>query len=284
MTAVGAVAAILFTLSKTARQIAVSALVVFHFCGILSAITSPPATPWMTTQSWVRLFRPHLEFCYTNNAYQFYSPEPGPANILWFCILGQDGGFRWVKVPDQLDVYDPLSVEYYRRLSITERANSNEQFPAGPPLESLIRRKEAEPWIPLHPEAIPALQFRMPDENGRQFLASYARHVAHKYGSGREGVGVKSIKVYLTQHRLLSKRQYANKEDPYAKDSYLPFFVGEFDAEGKLINPFDPLLYWVVPILKMPKRDPVTGATVAGEPEYKNCVIFHAGSDPFATP
>src|SRR5262245_17326496 len=170
MTAVGTVAAILFTLSKTARQIAVSALVVFHFCGILSAITSPPATPWMTTQSWVRLFRPHLEFCYTNNAYQFYSPEPGPANILWFCILGQDGGFRWVKVPDQLDVYDPLSVEYYRRLSITERANSNEQFPAGPPLESLIRRKEAEPWIPLHPEAIPALHFRMPDENGRPFF------------------------------------------------------------------------------------------------------------------
>ena len=47
--------------------------------GLANAITSPPATPWLTTQTWVRLFRPHLEFCYVNNAYQFYSPQPGPA-------------------------------------------------------------------------------------------------------------------------------------------------------------------------------------------------------------
>lgn len=281
LTAVGTVAALLFLLSRTARQIAVSVLIVFHFCGIVTAITSPPATPWMTTQLWVRLFRPHLEFCYTNNAYQFYSPEPGPANLLWFCILGDDNQTRWIKVPNETEVYDPLGVEYYRRLSITERANSNEQFPAGPPLEALARRSEARTWIPMHPEAVPGLQFRMPDENARQFIASYARHVASAFGSGREGVSIKSIKVYLAQHRLLNQKQYAAKRNPYAKDSYLPFFVGEFDAQGHLLNPFDPLLYWIVPIVAVPKQDPVTHATIPGEFDYVNYVIAHAGSDPF---
>jgi hypothetical protein len=278
------VAAALFLMSRTARLIAVSVLVLYHFAGVLSAITSPPPTPWLTSQAWVRLFRPHLEFCYVNNAYQFYSPEPGPANLLWFCIIGEDNQPRWLKVPNPNENYDPLGVEYYRRLSITERANGNEVLPAGPPPEVLLRRQQVINEYPFHPEAIPGLQFRMPDENSRQFLRSYARHVAKTYGSGRPGVGVKSIKIYLTQHRLLSQQQYANKEDPYDKASYLPFFVGEYDKDGRLLNPFDPLLYWIVPIIKVPKYDAETGRVLPGQFEYKNYVTWHAGSDPFETP
>jgi hypothetical protein len=122
----------------------------------------------------------------------------------------------------------------------------------------------------------------MPDENARMFLASYARHVASRYGSGRPGVGVKSIKAYLTQHRLLDQSQYANeKVDPYDKATYLPFFVGEYDANGSLINPFDPMLYWIVPILKLPKYDPQTGSPLPNQYDYKNYMVPHALSDPF---
>lgn len=282
LAAVGGVAAILFLLSQTTRRIVVSALVIFHFCGILSAITSPPSTPWLTSQTWVRLFRPHLEFCYTNNAYQFYSPEPGPANVLWFCIEGNDNQYRWIKTPNINDVYDPLGVEYYRRLSITERANSNEQLLGGPPPEALLRRREVIDLYPMHPEAMAALQFRMPDENGRQFLASYVRHVAKKHAAEMPDFGIKSMKVYLTQHRLLSQKQYADGENPYDISSYLPFFVGEFDAQGSLLNPFDPMLYWIVPILRTPKYDPATGAAIPKQYDYKNFVTIHAKSDPFA--
>lgn len=282
LAAVGGVAAVLFLFSRTTRQIVVSALVIFHFCGIISAITSPPSTPWLTTQTWVRLFRPHLEFCYTNNAYQFYSPEPGPANVLWFCIEGDNNQHRWIKTPSVNEVYDPLGVEYYRRLSITERANSNEQLLVGPSPEVLLRRREVIDAFPMHPEAMPAMQYRMPDENSRQFLASYVRHVANKHAAEMPDFGFKGVKVYLTQHRLLSQKQYAEGEDPYDKSSYLPFFVGEFDAQGNLMNPFDPMLYWIVPILRTPKYDPATGAAIPKQYDYKNFVTIHAQSDPFA--
>jgi hypothetical protein len=282
LAAVGGVAAVLFLLPQTTRRIVVSALVIFHFCGILSAITSPPATPWLTSQSWVRLFRPHLEFCYTNNAYQFYSPEPGPANVLWFCVEGDDGEYRWIKTPSVDEVYDPLGVEYYRRLSITERANSNEQLLAGPPPEALMRRREVMGLYPMHPDALPAMQFRMPDENSRQFLSNYVRHVSKRHEAQWPHVGIKGMKVYLTQHRLLSQKQYADGENPYDISSYLPFFVGEFDTQGNLTNPFDPMLYWIVPILRTPKYDPVTSKVIPNQYEYKNFVTIHAKSDPFA--
>ena len=81
-------------LSPTGQRIAFSLLVLYHFAGIFSAITSPPPTPWLTGQFWARVFRPHLEFSYVNNAYQFYSPQPGPAQVLWFCITGTDGQCR----------------------------------------------------------------------------------------------------------------------------------------------------------------------------------------------
>ena len=90
--------------------------------------------------------------------------------------------------------------------------------------------------------------------------------------------------MYLTQHRLLDRNQYANKVDPYDKASYLPFFVGEFDVDGKLMNPFDPMLYWIVPIIKSPKINPDTGAAIPGEFTYRNYLHEQTGSDPFETP
>lgn len=276
--AVAFVAAVLMSLPRPARWAAVSVLIVFHYCGILSAITSPPPTPWLTSQLWVRIFRPHLEFCYVNNAYQFYSPEPGPANVMWFAVTGVDGQVRWIKMPEKRAPLDPFQVEYYRRLSLTERVNANENFPNGPPPEVVQRRMSMATVYPLHPEAALTQQYRMPDENSRQFLASYVRHVADTYGTGRIGgdqkpVPVKSIKVYLVQHRMMDQKHYSQNVDPYAKWTYLPFFLGDFAPTGKLLDPTDPMLYWIVPIIREQKP--------GGVVESNNLVTLHAGSDPF---
>ena len=36
--------------------------------------------------------------------------------------------------------------------------------------------------------------------------------------------------------------------DPYNASLYMPYYQGAFDKDGKLIDPTDPMLYWLVPI------------------------------------
>ena len=74
----------------------------FHFAGILSAITSPPPTPPVTDQYWRRVAREYLMFAYMNNAYQFYSPDPGPACELWVCFEYDTGNAdpKLIRTPD----------------------------------------------------------------------------------------------------------------------------------------------------------------------------------------
>jgi hypothetical protein len=259
MAAVAAVAGILVLLPRTYQRIAVSVFVLYHFAGIVSAITSPAPTPWMTGQLWAHVFRPHLEFCYVNNAYQFYSPQPGAANVLWFCIYYPDDTSRWIKMPRRNELLDPLAVEYYRRLSLTERANQNIQT-AGPTNTALRARWESANRIPGVPGL--ALQYRAPNEHARQILASYARHINSE-------APIRSVKIYLTQHRMLTQKEFADGKDPYDRDTYWPFFVGHFDGNGALIEPYDPLLYWIVPIIKR------------ADGGFDNYVRVHAGSDPF---
>jgi hypothetical protein len=68
------------------RMVLASALAMIHFTGIFVAVSSPPQTPYLISQAWTYIYRPYLQFCYLSNAYHFYSPDPGPATELWFCI------------------------------------------------------------------------------------------------------------------------------------------------------------------------------------------------------
>ncbi|MEI6325411.1 MAG: hypothetical protein WCO91_08180, partial [Gemmataceae bacterium] len=98
------------------RKVILICLVCFHFVGILSAVTSvdPPGThaPWVSTFLWVKIYRPYLHFLYMNNAYHFYSPEPGPATLVWYRIDYSDGKSRWIRIPHRGD--SPMPLLYQR--------------------------------------------------------------------------------------------------------------------------------------------------------------------------
>jgi hypothetical protein len=63
------------------------------------------------------------------------------------------------------------------------------------------------------------------------------------------------VKVYRLEHRTLAVDHFTVKQPNgkyppvYHPGTYRPYFLGEFDAHGTLIDPQEELLYWLVPIL-----------------------------------
>lgn len=277
------------------------AAIVFHFAAILSAITSPPPTPWLTDQYWKRVSRPHLQFFYFNNAYQFYSPDPGPACEVWAAIeyetddsaAGKD--VQWVMAPRRSRNYvDPMGLSFYRRLSISENvaqyhAPGWQQTEAEQAAVS-ARREHYRSVIPygLRPETTrPMAQQRIePNELvTRQVLPSYARHLAAMHADPAKKV--KSIKIYRTQHSILPLNYFRGNPDrdpeipgmsPYDPSLYLPYFQGEFTPDGKLVDSMDPMLYWLVPIeQKMARPDP--NRRYDFDKYYVDFTSVHAGAE-----
>jgi hypothetical protein len=264
--------AVLVLLPTVARKVVISLLVLYHFGGILSAVLSvaPPNQPasWLTNQVWTRFYRPYLQFMYLNNAYHFYSPDPGPPVLLRFYVEYADGSTREIEVPRRGDFHTQLA--YQRRLAMTESTNLNQNQPP-PDFEwRWHRRVEAmNRWgIPVYPVQLmhPTMQYREPLPYSKKMIASYARHVARNYPSEKDsGAEVKSVAVYRVVHRILLPGEFVQDrvvkgeavKAPDYPTTYLPFFLGEFDKDGNLLKADeDPFLYWIIPILDMPKEAP----------------------------
>jgi hypothetical protein len=283
---VGLAGALLVLLPMLVRRVVIALLVLFHFGGILTAVFSVPPPSgvacWMTNALWTYVYRPYLQFMYLNNAYHFYSPEPGPSIQLWFRVTYEDPKVpaRWVVFPRREDF--PSQLLYHRGIAMTDgttRARGGVPAELFGPQGRFSRRMQARTRIPYHPDYQPnrdamapdLSQYSEPDEiSSKLYIASYARHVANdpKYRNGdRPDVPVKSVKVYRVVHRLLSPQEMAAGMDPEEPSKLLPVYMGEFDAEGSLKDPFDPLLYWVVPIIN-------EGGVI------KDYVSVHAGDTP----
>lgn len=280
------------------RRVAVSALVVLHFAAILTVVIGAQPGPYIVGQAQHWIFRPYVEFMFLNNAYRFYSPEPSPASQLWFRIEYQNGNnitSRWIKLPDLNDQGNApyiSSVQLTRRLALTEGAARNEPTPpmtvytadgrikparfvelrdqqlpnptnqgalGMPPVKSL--------GIPLYPD--PSVQnYQKPGPDGRQLLSSYARFVLRQPHPKNPDAKPVRVKIYRVLHRIVSAQALAMGADPHDFVYYVPFYVGQFDAQGRLLDPDDPLLYWALP--NMP--DPATGNT--------RCYIYrHSGDE-----
>jgi hypothetical protein len=306
---IGAMFTLLFAvgwiLPRPVRFVLAGAWILFHFIGILSAVLSPSPQPWSMHQLWVRVYRPYLQFLYMNNAYQFYSPDPGPATMFWCCLeyhLPKDVAptadkpkrlVQWVKFPTRPTMYrDPLGQSYYRRLALTELASST-----SPPsydvnsqeYQAMQRRRDARRDIPYHPVS----DFNTPRFPAalaqRIVLPSYIRHIAWEYPV--EGYEIHSLKLYRVLHEIIPVPSFVGKMTPdsnplsvYEPSSYVPTFQGEFDINGELIDKQEPLLYWVTPILIRPGMKPPLGNPQTWSDEeyakyYDDSLIRHAGSN-----
>ncbi|HEY2786292.1 MAG TPA: hypothetical protein VGJ05_15100 [Fimbriiglobus sp.] len=302
ITAIAAAGAALAALPRRTAFALITLGFLFHYSAIFTATISPAPTPWIAAQLSTRVFQDYMQFGYLGNAYHFYSPEPGAASHLFFLITFEkdekdpttgkpeiESG--WVTMPKRPEqVKDPLGVSYYRRLSLTELVSGTiPDFLTPATFEKSIayrRRLDVASGvvpsypkipIPIPPVADPAfLQYRVPRTDiTRHVLPSYAQHLLDEYSTpGKKAV---SVKIYRLEHRILSpqeydRRQYSNHlpQDPYHPTTYKPYFLGEYNTNGELVNPQDPMLYWLVPIVP---KTPVPGTD---DKDYIDYMSLHA--------
>jgi len=276
-----AVAAIVVLLPSVGRRLVISMVILFHFGGIITAISSVSPAPWLTMQIWTTVYRPYLYFLWLNNAYHFYSPQPGPANLLWFCIEYDpepDGtrNFRWVLIPNWDEKERPVNpdgtpvfsgTEYTRRLSLAEYTAGNAGVPGDLYLlwDRRLKVGEKDKIPPFDPRVLPYdQQYRAPDARSKRWIQAYVRHVAATYPhQNHPERSVLTVRFYRVLHQILQPGQVVEGLDPNDISLYYPFYCGEFDKDGNFtercmkiwINSDgyfqwevrDPYLYWVIP-------------------------------------
>ena len=355
-------------------------LALFHFGGIFLAVTSPPHAPVLTNYLWAVIYRPYLQFAYLNNAYQFYSPDPGPASELWFCLYygthpedpvkmeilkqgpngepirdtsgqliyelmvdsaGELAGepifdaagkyifqekrdsqgnllkkpvyldvdeqtqpdylrtVRWLKLPKrERDFKDPLGQTYYRRLSLTEQVVAQNESVTPNVVAELNRRRQTviEKYPPDPKEGLTG-QLQIPRPDIVEFIfPAYVKHIAAQPQYKIPDRPIESIRVYRVTHKIIPPDILVGDPDSesnkYGTDlndptTYLPFYMGQYDAAGELMDPADPMLYWLVPIRKSPgtnvedfKPRPRGQQMTLSEYKrlYEDFVYKHAGS------
>ncbi len=267
----------------------ISALMLFHFGALVCATTSPDPEPWITLQTSQRIYVPYYRFFYLSNAYHFYSPEPGPASLLFFLVtyeldeLDPKSGkpkreSAWLDLPNRATQFkDPLGMTYQRRLSITELVAQTQSSGLTPDNfeknDAVNRRRQVAVnvedsggRIPLLREIDPpVIQYRVPTAHvTRYLLPSYARHVATEYsGPGRRVVSVKMVRAehrvtqpqaYLPQHDIETGLKREDGDTPFNPTTYRPYYLGDYGPTGELLDPTDPMLYWLLPIV--PRQTP----------------------------
>jgi hypothetical protein len=309
LAAVAGFSAILLLFSSKVRRVVVSVLIVIHFGGILTAVASPSGG-WVANQLWAYVYRPYLQFMYLNNAYHFYAPEPGPTPMLWFCIEYEpdpDGSrnLRWVKVPNMDKDRNSLradgtalwpKLEATRRLSLAESANyPGPQLPQNVASLLAARIQAGGTRIPLPSDLSPDALYREPNDVARMWIRTYVRHVANSYKHQmKPDLEVIGVKVYRVTHAIIPAPQLAEGMRPDDPILYFPYFMGDFDKDGKMkpspyrIQVFDPIqkqvklierdpfLYTLIPIMR-PAADPHQAFRVNIQQKVKNFVLTHAG-------
>jgi hypothetical protein len=297
LTAVTLSGGVLVLLPPVALRTAISVLVLLHFGGILTAVTSP-APPsgqqlWLSNQLWSRFYRFYLQFMYLNNAYHFYSPEPGPAPLLWFHLDYADGSERWVRLPERQQFH--TRQEYQRRLALTESVNQlNPPMPVPPFFQArrmlaggmnmngmqpmgMLPVEKGTLFIPPMTGADASLQFRIPNPYSAFLTAAYVRHVVHDFPSEKDPTAeVTGVKVYRTVHLILDASMMADGMSPTDPTLYKPYYQGEFDKDGNLKDPTnDPFLYWLIPIQWYPEKQ-----LPANFPKDDPSIVFAEKYDP----
>jgi hypothetical protein len=320
--AVALIASFLVILPSVLRRIILVLMVLAHFGGIATSVTAVAprndTPPWLSMQSWTHIYRHYLTFMYLTNAYHFYSPDPGPPTLLWFYVKYSDGQYRWIKLPNREE--SPINLHHQRLLAAAEMSHA----PAGLPLimsnipeweEKFNHKYEILPGIPhesweriyqrremgahLHykdsnghdapiqmvQDLLPIAQYGEPQEIARRLIASYARHIARTSPHPEDPeVPVSYVRVYQVIHNLISPKQFSEGRELLDPTNYVPYYMGKYDLDGRLLDPEDPFLYWILPIVKVPesypgdKHNPVplTSTPLPGATKLLDFVEIHA--------
>ncbi len=294
----GLVGAALMAVPRVYRRVAVVGFVALHFSSLLVATTWPDSTPWITNQLGQRIYLPFMQFTYLRNAYHFYSPEPGPASHLFALLTYETDELdpatgkprtlsEWVTLPRRDTQWkDPLGLTYYRRLSLTENAvRSGSDLGSNSDERQQVRKRREEvalgllPGVKKIPQASPTyeVEFRWyapPQADVSRFLLpSFTHHLAAEYST--PGFKVVNVKLYRAEHRIVTTQYFVTQKlSPFHPTLYRVYFLGDYTAAGKLVDPQDPMLYWLIPIV------PKAGKLKLDEPspdQFTDWLTEHAG-------
>jgi hypothetical protein len=276
MAGIAGLSALLMLLPQTVRRVIISVFILFHFGGILTAVTSVESNAWISQQLWTRVYRPYLQFFYLINAYHFYSPEPGPAQQLWFRVAYTDEAGKahghWYRIPnrDAVPWWDPLAHSYQRRLSLTEMTQGFTYGNATDDSPTVRRRRSVLNDYPFSTEMLPPQQYCVPIPDVEKMLQSYARHVWWLMEERHPDWHIRGVRIYRVRHAILSASAYDPHSEhylhPYSPVTFLPYYLGEYDRDGKLKDPDDPMLCWHIPIMRVPLQDTAPSQTQAPLP------------------
>jgi hypothetical protein len=308
-------------LPRTGRRIAAVAFVLFHFCGILTAVSSvaprndPP--PWLPTLIYCNFYRYYLFFTHFTNAYHFYSPDPGPPTLVWFHIEYADGSSRWKKIPNRDE--SPIGLHHQRMLAAAESTMNPPNMPIMkqeliPLFEQKTKQKyELLPGIP-HASGDEIMQrrkkggdtYNFVDPNDKRsaplwlifeemspwWIQQYtepmdfqkriiASYARHVAHTDPDPAKVKAVRVYRLVHKMITPRELYEGKDPLDPILFLSYYMGKYDPNGKILDPEDPFLFWHVPIVRVSKRYPEPG-TYAGPPDTPFPMLSLLGFQPTA--
>ena len=249
----------------------VSVWLLYHFSGIFVACTnqdpSNTSPPWLSNKAWEYGYRHYLGVLYLNNAYHFYSPDPGPADLLWFRIEYANGEVREVRMPERGN--SPVPLHYTRLIAMGNSIMMSVPYGQQPeevlqPIRENRVRAGDNRGIPLHPYATLPVQYQEPTDLTKVYIASYARHIVHEYPhpSDNPAVVVKSVRIYHVIHDLMVPYDLVTGHKPTEPPLYRIYYLGEFKPDGSFTNPNepDPFLYWLLPVY----RDRSTGELFNG--------------------
>jgi hypothetical protein len=206
--------------------------------------------------------------------------------LFWFAIRYDDDSYSWYKIPERSN--SPIGMYYQRHLALpahTFQANNRLPFnnaelhfaegkrPPRGSWEQIYYRREMGSQqefgprrmkIPMVLDMDAILQYREPNDSSKKLVASVARRVfwnapppRDEEGQLRTDLQVKSVKVYRIVHQMLKPYELAKGVSPLEKTKHWPFFLGEYDGEGNLLDLHDPFLYWYLPIAVVPDSYPL---------------------------
>lgn len=189
----------------------VSAVLVLHFAALLTAVVAVPGRNTPAPRLAVlahQPVRPYLQALNLTCPYRFFAPQPGAVTNHWFRIEYADGSVRWWDCLDKHAHW--MRPPYQRVLNMMLLLDSN----IGPNLEQPGR-------LALSPLA-------------HTCLASYARHVAHRFGD--DGRPVRTVAIYTLHHYILEPEQVRAGWDVTDLRLFRPCLLGTYDAQGQLLD------------------------------------------------